>query len=215
MVFGLGVRHGFDLDHLATIDTITRAFNREDRLARWGGVLFSFGHGLVVIVISFIMGTGFMELNAPWWLESFGNWISIFFLILFGLITLWSEFSHTKVLPAGFKSLLVLKFIKKKLNPLLIMGIGALFALSFDTFTQVALFSLSASMMASGYICFIFGAIFMLGMMAADGLNGLAIFSLLQLSDKNSAFISRVLGFCIASFSLTLGLFGLIRQLTI
>jgi len=53
LTFVLGMKHGFDADHLATIDGLTR-YNarRNPALARYCGTLFSLGHGGVVIVIA-------------------------------------------------------------------------------------------------------------------------------------------------------------------
>ena len=53
LVFVLGVKHGFDADHLATIDGLTRFNARANpRWARFCGTLFSLGHGAVVIAIA-------------------------------------------------------------------------------------------------------------------------------------------------------------------
>jgi nickel/cobalt transporter (NiCoT) family protein len=94
-----------------------------------------------------------------------------------------------------------------------IMLIGALFAFSFDTFTQVTLFALSASVMAGFLFPIILGAVFMLGMMSSDGLNGYFVSAMIQLADKKSLIVSRVIGVIIACFSLSLGVLGLVNQL--
>ena len=83
MAFLLGIRHGFDLDHLATIDSITRTLKENARLSKFVGLLFSLGHGLVVIVMCIIIGSGFIQTQSPHWLEACGQWISIVFLLLF------------------------------------------------------------------------------------------------------------------------------------
>lgn len=57
----LGMRHGFDLDHLATIDAITRTVRYKPSLSRMVGFLFSLGHGLVVIIVSLIIGGGLFQ----------------------------------------------------------------------------------------------------------------------------------------------------------
>src|SRR3990167_7761481 len=134
MVFTLGIRHGFDLDHLSTIDSITRTVKEDARLSKWAGFLFSFGHGLVVIVMSLIIGGGFIQSQTPKWLEICGHLISIVFLFLFGLMTLWSSLVKSTPLPMGLKGLCVMKLLGEKYNPLIILLIGALFAFSFDTF---------------------------------------------------------------------------------
>lgn len=78
-VFGLGLRHGLDLDHLATIDSITRTIRTNNRLSKRVGLLFSLGHGLVVITLSVIISNGFIRSQFPTWLEPLGSFISIFF----------------------------------------------------------------------------------------------------------------------------------------
>ena len=54
----LGMKHGFDADHLATIDGLSR-FNASanPRLARFAGALFSLGHGAVVLAVSLAAAT--------------------------------------------------------------------------------------------------------------------------------------------------------------
>ena len=53
LVFMLGMRHGLDADHLATIDGLTRFNSRSNPgLARWCGCWFSLGHGAVVVAIA-------------------------------------------------------------------------------------------------------------------------------------------------------------------
>ncbi len=68
LAFVLGLKHGLDADHLATIDGLTR-FNARERpgMARWCGVLFSLGHGAVVIGIAITVGTlaRQWEIHAP------------------------------------------------------------------------------------------------------------------------------------------------------
>ena len=213
MAFALGIRHGFDLDHLATIDSITRTVKENTRLSKFVGFLFSFGHGIVVILMSIIIGSGMIQARSPLWLESFGHWISIFFLFAFGLLTLWNILPNSPILSTSLRGFLFRKLLGEKYNPFLIILIGALFAFSFDTFTQVALFSISVSVMAGLFFTSILGIVFMFGMMVSDGFNGLVVSSLIQIADKKSALVSRIIGIFIACFSLILGLLDLLNQL--
>lgn len=215
MAITLGLRHGLDLDHLATIDAITRAVRNRRYLSKMVGFLFSLGHGFVVILISLIIGSGLMKAHTPSWLEGFGNWISIFFLIVFGLLNLWNVLQgpSQSALPDGVGSLFVKKFISKKYNPALIILIGALFALSFDTFSQIALFSITASLMSGWLFSAILGIFFTLGMMISDGFNGLFVSALIQRADGMSLVLSRSLGLAISFFSLITGIIGLIKIL--
>ena len=74
MALTLGLRHGLDLDHLATIDAITRTVRNSQFLSKLVGFLFSLGHGLVVILISLIIGSGLMKTHTPPWLEWVRKW---------------------------------------------------------------------------------------------------------------------------------------------
>ena len=74
----LGMKHGFDADHLAAIDGLTR-YNAcaRPRLARSAGVLFSIGHGLVVVCVALGVSMLAQVWRVPQWLEAFGAWVSI------------------------------------------------------------------------------------------------------------------------------------------
>src|SRR5512143_3381682 len=84
IAFGLGMKHGFDADHLATIDGITRYNARTNpRLARVAGSLFSLGHGAIVLLVALVAGSLSSGWQTPAWLEATGVAVSIVFL--FGL----------------------------------------------------------------------------------------------------------------------------------
>lgn len=214
MVFGLGVRHGFDLDHLATIDAIARTVSTHKFLAKCVGILFSLGHGLIVMIVSVIIGSGMMHLQLAPWLTTFGALTSIAFLLLFGMINLLNIFkSGSAHAPhAGLRATLIRKITGKNTNPFWIIGTGALFAISFDTLSQVALFSISAAVVAGCLYSSMLGLVFMLGMMASDGINGWIVSILIQRADSLSRILSRCLGVAIASFSLITAAAGLIRM---
>ncbi|MCW8408128.1 DNA repair protein [Legionella sp. PATHC035] len=214
MAFLLGIRHGFDLDHLATIDSVARIVSGRRTLAKFVGFLFSFGHGLVVILISLIIGNGVKPVLVPKWLDGLGNGISITFLLIFGLLNLWNIFRDPaqSPFPTSFKNYFSKKLIGRQANPFIIVLIGALFALSFDTVSQVVLFSLSARAMAGWLFSGMLGLIFMFGMMVSDGLNGLLVSTLIQRADSVSLLLSRLAGFMIASFSLIIGMINFIKM---
>lgn len=215
MALTLGIRHGFDLDHLATIDAITRTVRDNLFLSKIVGFLFSLGHGIVVILISLIIGSGLMQSHIPEWLDGFGQGISIMFLSIFGVLNLYNVFQNpsNQTIPAGIKSFLAKKLSTKKYNPMLIVSIGALFAFSFDTFSQIALFSISASLLSGWLFSGILGIFFMLGMMISDGINGLLVSTLIQRADGVSVVVSRGFGLAIGMFSLGIGLMSLFEIL--
>jgi high-affinity nickel-transport protein len=271
MALTLGIQHGFDLDHLATIDSVTRTVSHNQYLSRRVGFFFSFGHGLVVITISLIIGSGMMQSYIPEWLNAFGSWVSIVFLFIFGLLNVWNiRHIHTKSVSSrysrvssfadvprldrgiqgshsGIGSLdsavkprnvgnlglscyieripkpvasthlvyhLSRHFMTKDVKPLWIMFIGALFAFSFDTFSQVALFSISANLIYGCLFSVMLGVMFMVGMMLTDGINGLFVSALIQRADGVSLLISRVAGLLIALFSLSIAVFNLTKMMT-
>lgn len=213
MAFFLGLRHGFDLDHLATIDSITRIIKPHQNLSKYVGILFSLGHGLVVITISLFVGTGLVSAYIPYWLSGVGDIIALTCLFVFGLLTLWNvmQRSSKSALPSSLNNYLAKKLIQQNISPACIVSVGLLFAFSFDTVSQVILFSLSAKAMAGCFFSGLLGVMFMLGMMTSDGLNGLFVALLIQRSDAKSLLLSRTIGFLIASFSLIIGVINCIK----
>ena len=85
LTFVLGMKHGFDADHLATIDGLTR-FNARQRpaLARYCGSLFSLGHGVVVMAIALGVSALAGQWEVPEWFGLLGSLISIAFLVALG-----------------------------------------------------------------------------------------------------------------------------------
>src|SRR5258707_9460250 len=87
MVFLLGLRHGMDPDHLATLDGLARHnAQTRPRLARWSGCFFSLGHGAIVTLIAGFVAATLHDGAAPQWLERLGAWISIVFLLALGIV---------------------------------------------------------------------------------------------------------------------------------
>jgi high-affinity nickel-transport protein len=211
VVYALGLKHGMDPDHLATIDGITRSNAAHNpRLARWSGFLFSAGHGAVVILVAVGVSLAARQWQTPAWLDALGAWISISFLYALGLLNLYSVFAAPAgvvVAPAGLKSRLLGR-IAQVSHPALIAAVGALFGLSFDTVSQVALFSLTASSMSGWGFAIVLGAAFMLGMMTTDGVNGLWVARLLARADRRALVASRAMGLAIAGLSLLVGSYG-------
>lgn len=213
MVFMLGLRHGFDLDHLATIDAMTRSVNPHTFYARLCGFFFSLGHGLVVILISFIVSRGLLSEHIPQWLDQVGQIISIIFLLIFSIITLWQSLRSDTQILAGAKTLLSRRLLPRNLTPFMMMTVGALFAFSFDTFSQVAFFSLSASQHTGSMLPILLGIIFMIGMMVSDGLNGIVVSRLLNGAQHFSATLYRLAGLAISAFSFSIACMGILEIL--
>lgn len=218
LVFLLGMKHGFDADHLATIDGLTRFNARSNpRLSRWCGVLFSLGHGGVVVAISLLVSTLARQWQVPGWMETTGTWISIFFLLALGLANLAAVLRAAPgqvVQPVGIKGRLLgglFGRIARTASPWLIAGVGALFALSFDTLSQAALFAFTASHLGGWLDALLLGLVFMLGMLVTDGINGLWISRLIRRADRAAQLASRVMGLVVAGVSLSVAAFSLAK----
>lgn len=216
LVFVLGAKHGLDADHLATIDGLTR-FNLRHAAARarWCGSLFSLGHGSIVMLIALGVGAASTQWQVPAWLESLGTWISIGFLTLLGLLNLravWVAAPDAMVAPVGLKAGLLAR-LQSTSHPLAIAAVGALFALSFDTISQAALFAMTATRHGGIGHALALGLSFTLGMLVMDGINGLWIARLLSRADRMARIASRIMGLAVAAISLGVAAFGLARWL--
>lgn len=212
----LGLKHGMDADHLATIDGLTR-FNSlagRPRLARLCGFLFSFGHGAVVCVVAVVTSLLFRQAAMPEWLDSVGTWVSTFFLLSLGALNLYAVFStpaHEMVSPLGLKGRWLGR-LNHAGHPALIALVGALFAVSFDTLSQAALFSAASVHFGGALYALVLALCFMLGMMATDAVNGLWISHLLRRADATARLASRIMGLTVALLSIAVAGLGLSRR---
>jgi nickel/cobalt transporter (NiCoT) family protein len=170
LVFLLGLRHGFDPDHLVAIDGLTRS-NR----SRWNGLFFSLGHGVVVTLVGLAVAVAATEWQAPAWLQELGAWISISVLLVLGLANLMM-LARTPggqaVALVGIRSRWFADQISRTSHPVFIASIGAAFALSFDTISHALVFSLTGASMAGWVFALLLGLVFTLGMVLVDALNG-------------------------------------------
>ena len=213
-VFGLGLRHGLDADHLATIDGLTR-FNAESRpaLARWCGALFSTGHGAVIILVAITFSTAATQYMIPSWAQDFGTWISISFLAILGLLNLALVIrtpATAPVRPTGLRGRLFSR-LTRTTRPLSIAAIGALFAISFDALSQAALFSATGARLGGWRGAATLGVLFTVGMLLVDGLNGVWVAILVTRNDRLAHVTSRAIGLFVAVLSLATAAVGAVR----
>lgn len=210
LAFAFGVKHGLDPDHLATIDGLTR-FNASSKpwLSKWAGVLFSIGHGLVVTTVVAIVALMPGRISLPEWLEGLGMAVSIVTLLVLGGLNLCAAFNPQAGVahPVGLKSWM--KF--ESGHPAIVLGIGALFALSFDTMSQAAFFSLAANHVSIEIYAFTLGVAFTCGMIVSDGVNGMLTARFIKQSGARALIASRVMSFTIGSVSLFVAAMGLAR----
>ncbi len=214
LVFMLGLKHGFDADHLATIDGLTRHNARHRRsFARYCGALFSLGHGLVVVAIALAVGLASEKWDTPRWLETGGAWISIGFLTVIGIVNLRAVLAagpHDVVAPVGVKGRFLGR-LTSAARPWSVALVGSLFALSFDTVSQSALFAMTATQFGGSEHALLLGLLFVLGMLVTDGINGLWIARLIARADQIAVIASRVMGLAVSGVALLIAAFGTAR----
>ncbi len=215
VVLMLGIKHGLDADHLAAIDGLTR-YNAQarPRLARLAGVLFSAGHGIVVVGVALAVSVIAHVWRPPQWLDSFGAWMSIGVLTLLALINIAAVLrtpGHETAHLVGWRSGVFGKLLHAH-NPAMVVGVGTLFALSFDTVSQATLFALTASQFGGWQPALMLALLFVAGMLFTDGLNGWWISRLIKRSDTTSRIASRVMALAVSGVSLLTAGLGVATQ---
>jgi high-affinity nickel-transport protein len=116
------------------------------------------------------------------------------------------------VRPVGLKSRFFQGLTRTE-HPVLIAAVGAAFALSFDTFSQTVLFSVTGSHVAGWAFAFALGLVFTAGMMATDALNGLWVSHLVRSADARAAAASRVMSFAVAVVALAIAALAVARRI--
>ncbi len=167
LAYTLGLRHAFDVDHIAAIDNTVRKLIQQEENPMGVGFYFSLGHATVVclMAIATAFAAQWAENSIPQ-LKDIGGVISTsvsgIFLILIGVLNLIVLVDIYKVFlqmrqksydDNRLEELLQNRgFMARYLNPLFkfvskswhVYPIGFLFGLGFDTASEVALLAISA-----------------------------------------------------------------------
>jgi high-affinity nickel-transport protein len=205
VVLLLGMRHGFEADHLAAIDGLAcHNAGQRPRLARLSGVLFSLGHGLVVIAVALGVSLLAQAWRAPQWLDSVGVWVSVVVLMLLALVNIAAvlktpgdEAAHL----VGWRSGAFARLLRAG-HPLTVVGVGVVFALSFDTLSQAALFAMTAAAYGGWHTALLLGGVFTAGMLLTDGANGWLVWRLIHHSDRSARVASRAVALAVSGVGL-------------
>jgi nickel/cobalt transporter (NiCoT) family protein len=197
LVFVLGLRHGFDPDHLVAIDGMTRSTK-----SRWCGLFFSLGHGVVVTLIGVGVAIAATEWQAPAWLEQTGVLVSTGVLLALGIANLLAVVRTPAGRPVrliGLRGRWVSDRLAQANHPAVIAAIGAAFAVSFDTVSHALAFSLTGATMAGVLFAALLGLVFTLGMVTTDALNGLWVAKMMSGPATASRWMSATVAFlCLA-----------------
>jgi high-affinity nickel-transport protein len=217
LVFVLGLRHGFDPDHLVAIDGLARASaHTRPGVARWSGLFFSLGHGVVVTAVGVTVALAAVAWRAPQWLEHLGAAISIGVLLVLGianLLALARTARDRPVILVGLRGRWLVQRFAGANHPIVMASVGAAFALSFDTISHALLFSVTGAAIAGAVFAALLGGVFTLGMLLTDALNGWWVARLIAGADRRAAIASRVLSVVIALLCLALATIGCTKVL--
>jgi nickel/cobalt transporter (NiCoT) family protein len=167
----LGMRHGFDVDHIIAIDNLVRLHNAVKK-SRWVGAGFSSGHMVSVlaemIFIIYVIGS----------ITNIGNlafWGGVIGAVALGTIGAINIYAMKKWGKSG-SAILATKILNRTgmLGPFVsALVTGLVFGLGFDTATQISALTLSAvaSATAGIQVSLILAGFFALGMIPVDTLD--------------------------------------------
>lgn len=199
LAYVFGLRHAVDPDHIAAIDNVTRKLMQAGQRPVSVGLWFALGHSTVVVAAAAAVALATTSLlTASEEFRQLGNLIgtgvSAGFLIVIGLVNLvilvgvWRGFRQVRRTgryeDADLDGLLTGQgFLARLLRPLFrlvtrswhMYPLGFLFALGFDTATEVSLFGLSAAEASRGadpWAVLVFPALFTAGMALVDAADG-------------------------------------------
>lgn len=215
MAFSLlfGLKHGFDADHLASIDGLARlhAQRGQGRLARSAGLLFSLGHGVIVLVAAWVfewLGAG----SLPDWLDPLGAWISILFLGSIGITNLRNALrpaGHAPAMSPLARSIMRLPLPRGVWGAL---SVGAVFALSLDAMSLAAWFGMAGGRHGGLTATLLLATCFVTGMVLTDSINGLVVARLIRRSERFVQRAGRMFSMLVAGSALLVAGFGLSKQ---
>lgn len=210
LVAMLGFRHGFDADHIAVVDGMTRARQLQGFwTSRLVGAQFALGHSGVILLASLLLHGQSAAL--PAWLDGLGMAISTCFLLAIAATNLAHALrpSCGQPRPLGPLASAVLRMTGGQVHPALV---GMAFALSFDSMAQAAFFASRGSALSGMSAVVLLAAAFGLGMMLADAANGALLNWFASRSDRLARHASRFSSGFIAAIALLTVAAGLARE---
>lgn len=206
----LGFRHGFDADHIAVVDGMTRARQLQGFwTSRLVGAQFALGHSGVILLASLLLHG--QSASLPQWLDGMGMVISTCFLLAIAA----SNLAHALRAPSGEPrplgplASLMLRMSGRHLHPALV---GMAFAFSFDSMAQAAFFASRGSQFTGISAVVLLAGAFGFGMMVADAANGALLNWFAARSDRLARHASRFSSGFIALVALATVAAGLLRE---
>jgi nickel/cobalt transporter (NiCoT) family protein len=197
----LGIRHGFDVDHIAAIDNTTRKLLNDGKRPLTVGTWFSLGHSTIVcaMIVALVVAVDFI--SRTW--QTFasvgavlGTLISGTFLFVIGIVNviivvevyrlfrglrtgaLDQAALDEQMAKRGFLYRYFGRLFRVIDEPWQIYPVGVLFGLGFDTATEVLLIGLAVGAAYSGipiWAVLFLPALFTCGMVLSDTTDGFSM----------------------------------------
>jgi high-affinity nickel-transport protein len=200
--YTLGLRHAFDVDHIAAIDNTTRKLMSEGQRPLSVGFFFSLGHSTIVFALGALVTVGVRGLSGAVQdkgsalhkaTDVVGPVVSGSFLFLIGIVNLVILVSIVRIFrrmrhgeideqgldhelsQRGFMNRFCGRATRAIRKPWHMYPLGMLFGLGFDTATEVGLLVLAGGAAASGlpfYAILCLPILFAAGMSLFDTIDG-------------------------------------------
>ncbi|MDI2112608.1 HoxN/HupN/NixA family nickel/cobalt transporter [Commensalibacter nepenthis] len=199
VIYGLGLRHAVDADHIAAIDNVTRKLMQMNQRPVTVGFFFAMGHSTVVFIAATLVAIAANTLNSFGKFQSvsgiIGTLVSSTFLLaiaimnIFIFISIYKTYKRVKaggkyaeedldilLNNRGFLSRLFRPMFKLVTKGWHMFPLGFLFGLGFDTATEVSMFGVSAAQASQGVpmtSILVFPVLFAAGMSLVDTSDGI------------------------------------------
>lgn len=198
LIYGLGLRHAVDADHIAAIDNVTRKLMQQNRRPVAVGFWFAIGHSAIVVLVTAAIVCATSLLARFQGLQNVGGRVSasvssvfLFAIAAMNIMIFRSVLASFRKLRAGdtlAEEDIDLQLDRRGLlarifRPLFrlvsrswhMLFLGFLFGLGFDTATEIAVFSISAEQVGQGLpmgSVAVFPLLFAAGMVLVDTTDG-------------------------------------------
>ncbi|APR38512.1 HoxN/HupN/NixA family nickel/cobalt transporter [Paraburkholderia sp. SOS3] len=200
LAYSFGLRHAMDADHIAAIDNVTRNLMNDGKRPVSVGFFFALGHSLTVVVGAVVVALATKALAHHF--DAFrqtgaivGSVVSASFLLAIGVLNLvlladlvraFRRMKGGRTQEIGDPRLLQFdgNLLARVFKPLfrfvrsswLMLPLGMLFGIGFETATEVALLGTSASQASEGlsmWTILVFPCLFAAGMLTVDTTDGI------------------------------------------
>jgi high-affinity nickel-transport protein len=201
LVYGLGLRHAVDADHIAAIDNVTRKLMQAGQRPVSVGFWFAMGHSTIVVLVTICVACATRFLGVFQHLrslgEAIGTSVSVVFLLAIAVMNLaiflsiHKSYRHYRregvYVEEDLDRLLHQRgFLARIFRPLFrlvtrshhMFLLGLLFGLGLDTSTEIAMFTVSAQETVKGVsilAILVLPALFAAGMSLIDTTDGVVM----------------------------------------